>query len=630
MEDRFNNSRRFSKAREKERIHKRYNPTIDPENYKYIPEKKQVGYYDEDVHQRVAIYVRVSTDDIRQTTSYELQKRYYEEFVDRHPNWTLVNIYADEGISGTSLKHRDAFNQMIEDSKQGKIDMIITKSVSRFARNVEDFIGAVRNLAELRPHVGVFFESEAIFSLNDDSQMALTFQATMGEEESHIRSRSMEASLRMRLHHGIPLTPKLYGYTHDEDGELIINPEEAPYVKLMFYMYLYGYSTKQIAEALNKIECRSYWGISWSAGSVNNVLRNERHCGDVLTRKTITENYRTHRKLKNRGERPQSWYFNHHEAIVSRDDFNAVQRMLDNAKYGNKSILPELRVIDRGMLKGFVTIHPRWAGFSPEDYLQAAQSVYTEESSPSPPETFEVEPGDFDFRGFEITRSEFLTSASLPGVYCTVRRLMFNATCVHKFEGRPRVELLINPLTKELAIRQTSETDRSGVLIAKSVDGRMRPREISCTAFVPTLFKLMGWKESEKYHLTGRLLEQEGAFAFVFDANDPEVAVSAKDFADTSAEGDSTMGSPITTKGGTIRAFPQRWASSFGTPFYQHELTWEALEKQTEDGWKIHVAGQLVYPGAKLKVTGFDDLRLYISEQLAGVNFQEVNSNNGD
>lgn len=219
----------------------------------------------------------------------------------------------DEGISGTSLKHRDEFNKMIADCRAGKIDMIITKSVSRFARNVEDFIGTVRNLAELKPRVGVFFESEAIFSLNDDSQMALTFQATMAEEESHTRSRSMETSLRMRLDHGIPLTPKLFGYTHDEEGELQINPEEAPTVKLMFYMYLYGYSTQQIADTLIAQERLSYFGkLCWTASGVASVLRNERHCGDVLTRKTYTENYRTHRTLKNYGEKPQSWYFNHH------------------------------------------------------------------------------------------------------------------------------------------------------------------------------------------------------------------------------------------------------------------------------------------------------------------------------
>ncbi len=237
-----NESRRL-KQRQNAKIRKRYNVKVDPDNYVFIPAKKQTDFYDNDINQRVAIYVRVSTDDVKQTTSYELQCKYYEEFVTRHPNWTLVKIYADKGISGTSLKHRDEFNRMIADCKAGKIDMIVTKSVSRFARNVEDFIGTVRNLAEMRPRVGVFFESEAIFSLNDDSQMALTFQATMAEEESHIRSRSMEASLRMRLDHGIPLTPKLYGYTHDEEGELQINPEEAPTVKLMFFMYLYGSNT---------------------------------------------------------------------------------------------------------------------------------------------------------------------------------------------------------------------------------------------------------------------------------------------------------------------------------------------------------------------------------------------------
>ena len=238
-----------SQKQERDRVRRRTNVTIDKDNYQYFPEKKQIDYYDNDVHQRVAVYARVSTDNVKQTTSYELQKKYYKDFVLKHPNWTLVKIYADEGISGTSRKHRDAFNEMIQDTYDGKIDMIVCKNVSRFARNVEDCIHIVRKLASLRSPVGVFFESECVFSLKDDSQMALTFLATMAEEESHTRSRSMETSLRMRLDNGIPLTPKLLGYSHDADGELVINEAEAPTVKLAFYMYLYGYSTQQIADA---------------------------------------------------------------------------------------------------------------------------------------------------------------------------------------------------------------------------------------------------------------------------------------------------------------------------------------------------------------------------------------------
>ena len=140
----------------------------------------------------------------------------------------------------------------------------------------------------------------------------------------------MESSLRMRLDNGIPLTPKLLGYRHDGDGNLVVNLDEAPTVKLAFYMYLYGYSTQQIADAFTALGRRSYLGnTKWTSGGILQILRNERHCGDVLTRKTYTPNYLTHLAKKNRGQRPQSRYLNHHEAIISRDDFNAVQQMLE-------------------------------------------------------------------------------------------------------------------------------------------------------------------------------------------------------------------------------------------------------------------------------------------------------------
>ena len=571
--------RKQEKKQEKEKVRKRMRVEIDPENYEYIPAKKPIDYYDNDVPQRVAIYVRVSTDDIRQTTSYELQKKYYEDFVRRHPNWTLVKIYADEGISGTSLKHRDAFNEMIDHCRAGQIDLIVTKSVSRFARNVMITIGMARELAQMKSPVGIFFESEAIFSLNDDSQMALTFQATMAEEESHTRSRSMETSLRMRLDNGIPLTPKLLGYTHDVDGNLIINPEEAKTVKLAFYMYLYGYTTQQIADTLIALERRSYLGnIKWTSSGVVQILRNERHCGDVLTRKTFTQDYRSHRQLKNRGDRPQSHYFNHHEGIVRRDDFIAVQRMLDNAKYGNRSILPELRVIESGILKGFVSINPRWAGFKEKEYYQASQSVYltTEEEAAAVASVQQIQlsAGDFDLRGFEVARSEFFDSQNRPYISFSEKLVKFSTACVKKFDTRTVIELLINPVEKKFAIRPTDKANKNGVVFSHISGGKPSPKPISTAAFRSTVYSLMGWNQEYKYRILGTLYEQGSELAYIFDAADSEVFFRSNAYpvSEIKASVDSSVSiQPFLPSGKRIRAVPQEWTNSFGKPFYVHD-----------------------------------------------------------
>lgn len=237
---------------QKLRIRSRYQG-IDPELLEVIPAKPTENLYDDNVHRRVAVYARVSTDDPRQTSSYELQKNYYEDYVGHYPNWELVKIYADEGISGTSLRHRTSFNQMINDCMAGKIDMIITKSVSRFARNIVDCIGIVNKLRQQIPSVGVLFENEQIFTLNPQYEMSLSFLAAMAQEESHVKSSSMNASYEMRFSHGIFMTPPLLGYDQDEDGNLIINEEEAKTVRLIFFMYLYGYSTKQIADQLPEL-----------------------------------------------------------------------------------------------------------------------------------------------------------------------------------------------------------------------------------------------------------------------------------------------------------------------------------------------------------------------------------------
>lgn len=614
-------STRKQLAERKERVRRRINTKVDRENYEFIPAKKPIDYYDNDIRQRVAVYARVSTDNVQQTSSYELQKKYYEDFVVHHPNWTLVKIYADEGISGTSLAHRDEFNSMIADCRSGKIDMIITKSVSRFARNVVDCISMVRMLAELPSPVGVFFESECIFSLKDDSQMALSFQATMAQEESHIRSRSMETSLRMRLDGGLPLTPKLLGYSHDADGNLVVNPDEAPTVKLIFYMYLYGYSTSDIAAALTELGRKTYLGnVKWTSNSIVQVLRNERHCGDVLTRKTFTPNYLNHKARKNRGDRPQSLYRNHHEGIVSRDDFIAVQHLLNNSKYGNRSILPELRVIDSGLLRGFVTINPRWAGFKPADYYQASASIHPpdeQQADASLPSSITLVPGDFDMRGFEIARSEFFDNYHRPYVLFQDKRIKFSTTCVRSFGKDNHVELLVNPVEMKFAVRTAAKSSRNAVVFSKLSDGKYQPRDIAGAAYVETLFQLFGWSPDLKYRIAGALFQTETESAYIFDVNDAEAFIKSYLLSGSkSTEQAKEPVQPLSVSGKRVRAVPEEWIGSFGKQYYLHQQSFPPVCDQSEEDWKIRMEGQLYETGQKLRVTGFDVLRDYICQEL--------------
>ena len=614
-------STRKQLAERKERVRRRINTKVDPENYEFIPAKKPIDYYDNDIRQRVAVYARVSTDNVQQTSSYELQKKYYEDFVVHHPNWTLVKIYADEGISGTSLAHRDEFNSMIADCRSGKIDMIITKSVSRFARNVVDCISMVRMLAELPSPVGVFFESECIFSLKDDSQMALSFQATMAQEESHIRSRSMETSLRMRLDGGLPLTPKLLGYSHDTDGNLVVNPDEASTVKLIFYMYLYGYSTSDIAAALTELGRKTYLGnVKWTSNSIVQVLRNERHCGDVLTRKTFTPNYLNHKARKNRGDRPQSLYRNHHEGIVSRDDFIAVQHLLNNSKYGNRSILPELRVIDSGLLRGFVTINPRWAGFKPSDYYQASASIHPpdeQQADASLPSSITLVPGDFDMRGFEIARSEFFDNYHRPYVLFQDKRIKFSTTCVRSFGKDNHVELLVNPVEMKFAVRTAAKSSRNAVVFSKLSDGKYQPRDIAGAAYVETLFQLFGWSPDLKYRIAGALFQTETESAYIFDVNDAEAFIKSYLLSGPkSTEQAKEPVQPLSVSGKRVRAVPEEWIGSFGKQYYLHQQSFPPVCDQSEEDWKIRMEGQLYETGQKLRVTGFDVLRDYICQEL--------------
>jgi DNA invertase Pin-like site-specific DNA recombinase len=206
-----------------------------PEGLQLIPQKEQISFYLDTGERVIAIYVRVSTDSINQISSFEMQQSYYTEMVERHEGGKLYKIYGDEGLSGTTTKKREAFNQMIADCEAGLIDTIVTKSVSRFSRNIMDAIGTARRLAKLRPPVGVYFENEGLYTLAGDGEFRLTNSSSVAQEESRIKSVAMNSSIEMRFSRGIFLTPPLLGYDNDEDGGLIVNEEEGHTVSRQEY-----------------------------------------------------------------------------------------------------------------------------------------------------------------------------------------------------------------------------------------------------------------------------------------------------------------------------------------------------------------------------------------------------------
>ena len=599
---------------QKSKIRERYKG-VDIDSLDVIPAIPQEDFYSASKIKRVAVYARVSTDDPRQTSSYELQKNHYTDMVSRREDWNLVEIYADEGISGTSLQHRDSFIKMIADCKAGKIDLIVTKSVSRFARNVLDCIGYVRQLAAMTPPIGVFFETENIYTLNPNSEMSLSFISTLAQEESHTKSEIMNASIEMRFKRGIFLTPPLLGYDQDEDGNLVINEDEARIVRLIFFMYLYGYTCQEIADTLTKLRCRTKKGNThWSHGSVLQILQNERHCGDVLARKTFTPNYLDHKSKKNNKDRNQYRMRNHHESIISRDDFIAVQRLINNAKYGNKGILPELHVIMDGVLKGFVPINPRWAGFKPNDYYTACQTAYSDiEKIPSAPLEIKAQSGDFDFRGYEIARGQFFDTANKIGVSFTSDSITFTTEAIRKFNNASLVELLIHPTKKLFAVRPCQKDNRNAVKWIKIRNENIAPRTISGAAYLPTLFKLLGWNTNHKHRIMGVCRQRENDIVLIFNLKDTEIILPAGAVPQENDEHADNIKPLITGGRNSVIAYPAEWSNHFGDNYYQQMQASEVSHFDNHLNWDINTEGQ-PYKEPDIQTTDIQEVKREIHE----------------
>ena len=281
---------------------------------------------------RVAAYCRVSTDSEDQIESYNAQVAHYTEAIMKNPKWRFVKIYADEGITGTLAKKREQFIKMIRDCEKGKIDLILTKSFSRFARNTVDSLRYVRKLKALG--IGVFFEEQNLNSLTADSEMFVGLYSVMAQAESENISANVRWGLQQRMRAGtFAFRYNILGYRKGEDGEPEIVPEEAEIVLKIYNLYLSGYSVKQIKEYLEQNNIPTKKGkTQWGFNVISNILTNERYCGDMLLQKTFTENCITKKVKKNRGEMAKYFIANNHVPIVSSEMFKKVQREMSRRR----------------------------------------------------------------------------------------------------------------------------------------------------------------------------------------------------------------------------------------------------------------------------------------------------------
>ena len=276
---------------------------------------------------RVAAYCRVSTDKDDQINSFESQKSYFERHISINPDWEMTGVYADEGLTGTSTKKRKAFNQMIADAHSGKFDLILTKEVSRFARNTVDTLQYTRELKAL--NIGVKFLLDNIYTLDPDAELRLTIMASLAQEESRKTSERVKWGQKRQMEKGVVFGRNMLGYDVI-NGAMHINPEGAEIVRLIFHKFVFEKKCcYAIARELREAGYKTVSGNAiWSNTVIQKVLRNEKYCGDLIQKKTYTPDYLTHSKKYNHGEEDFVTIKNHHEPIIEREVWNTAQEEL--------------------------------------------------------------------------------------------------------------------------------------------------------------------------------------------------------------------------------------------------------------------------------------------------------------
>lgn len=579
----------------------------------FIPAKPKINPNEKDRFFRVCAYCRVSTDNDEQLSSFELQQAHYRQLVQDHPNWDLRHIFADQGISGTSLKNRDQFNEMIEACRRGEYDLILTKSVSRFARNLVDCISLIRMLKGLTPPVGVFFETDNLYTLGENTEFMLSFLATFAQEESVKKSESMNWSLQQRFKDGKLLTPAPLGYDREKDAAghyvkyapLLLNESEARIVRFIYDAYLSGWSQENIASFLKDIGCLTKTGSTdWTSSAIGYILTNERYVGNVLTWKTFTADLYEHKHKKNKQDRDQYLYHDRHPAIISVEKFEAVQSLIENRKHHVRGGLPALHVIDEGIFRGYIPINHHWVNDDPNVYYDISNSVA---------KVLKVKTIDkrsfsaFDLSGYQVVRNQFTqVRYEGPSITLAENRVSFNLFCMRCFESVAYIQLLLHPAERKIAIRPCRERDTHSIRWRPDPDKPVYSKTLNCQHFGNALFRIMEWDPEYIYRVRGMWAKRGAEQIIVFNLVNaiPAMLVPSEN-ADSTARRRTEL-------------CPAEWTDDFGEEFYEHILENGFYYLAPDSEWRT-TAASVPAPGMEqFDVPTAEQLQLTIDNLTRG------------
>ena len=515
---------------------------------------------------RAAAYVRVSTDSMQQETSLILQKEHFETLIKNNPEYEFAGIYEDDGVTATNVEQRKGFLKMIKDCEDGHIDLVLTKGISRFARNLGDLLHYVNKLKGLKSPVEIIFETDKISTFGASGEILLVVLGLCAQEESRIKSESVTWAIDDLFRQGKYYAPAIYGFTKEKgrDKPLVIHEEEAKIVRLCFAMKTSGCPSSKIAKTLTLLGDKN-----WTTGRIMSLLSNEKYAGELRARKTVTPNYKTHKSKKNEGEKDQYYEKNHHAPIVPPLAFHVAQKIIQT-KRGNQDGIPFLKAVPEGILKGFVVVDKSLRGHTLGDYLEASRSVCEGEDE-SESCFFADKVSIFDFRNYEAVSTLLFDDPQKP--FCTIKdgKIVFNAAC-RKALGAEKVEMLFHPVKAILALRAPVPNKCfHGVPIAKPV----------CLAsFVPAALDSAKLQPGHTYRAYGVKRSKNNEGVMFFDLRDAMIMSGEKDG----------------------RILPAKYAGRYGPGYYEtfaacglHKIDleglWQALrESRPADS----LAGQIV------------------------------------